>query len=373
MEIRGTARKSSRTKDLVKQLQPGEIAIINHPDLDQVAAESLIKAHVRLVVNASPSTTGRYPNQGPMLLSKAGIPILDAVGIDCFNALPETTELQIKAGRIYRQGELVGEGVILTPERIKAATEEAKKNLNHELDKFIQNTLEYALREKDLVLGELKLPPLRTTMDKKQVLVVVRGQNYREDLRIILPYIREVKPVLIGVDGGADALTEFGLKPHLIIGDMDSVSDQVLCSGAELVVHAYPDGRAPGLERIQRLNLEAVTFPAPGTSEDLALILAYEKGADLIVAVGTHSNMIDFLEKGRPGMASTFLVRLKVGSILVDARGVNKLYHSRIKGGQIFMICLAAFLPLILVLSLNKFFWDWLRLLWLKLRLLLKI
>ncbi|MBA2133801.1 putative cytokinetic ring protein SteA [Capillibacterium thermochitinicola] len=373
MEIRGTARKNSRTKDLVKKLKPGEIAVINHPDLDQVAAESLIKADVKMVINASPSITGRYPNLGPMLLVEAGIPILDAVGPDCFNALPECAEIEIKGGRIYRQAQLLGEGVLLTPERIRAAIEEAKKNLNHELDKFIQNTLEYALVEKDLLLGDLKLPPLRTSLYKKQVLVVVRGQNYREDLRTILSYVREEKPVLIGVDGGADALLEFGLKPHLIIGDMDSVSNQALRCGAELVVHAYPNGRAPGLKRIRQLDLEAVTFPAPGTSEDLALILAYEKGADLIVAVGTHSNMIDFLEKGRPGMASTFLVRLKVGSILVDARGVSKLYHSRIKGGQIFMICLAAFIPFILVLSLNKFFWDWLRLLWLKLRLLLKI
>ncbi|NLC53307.1 MAG: hypothetical protein GX770_05015 [Firmicutes bacterium] len=373
MEIRGTARKNSRTKDLVKKIKPGEIAIINHPDLDQVAAESLIKAQVRLVINASPSITGRYPNLGPTLLCKAGIPILDAVGLEFFNALPETAEVEIKDGRVYRQTQLLGEGFILTPERIEAATEEAKKNLNHELDKFIQNTLEYALVEKDLVLGGLNLPSLRTNLHRKQVLVVVRGQNYREDLKIILSYIREEKPVLIGVDGGADALIEFGLKPHLIIGDMDCVSDQALYSGAELVVHAYPDGKAPGLKRLRQLDLEAVTFPAPGTSEDLALILAYEKGADLIVAVGTHSNMIDFLEKGRPGMASTFLVRLKVGSILVDARGVSKLYHSRKSGGQIFVICLAAFIPLVLVLSLNKFFWDWLRLLWLKLRFLLKL
>ncbi|HHT48864.1 MAG TPA: hypothetical protein GXZ98_06190 [Firmicutes bacterium] len=373
MEIRGTARKDRKTKDLVKKLQPGEIAVINHPDLDQVAAESLIKAHVRCVVNASPSITGRYPNLGPELLLKAGIPLLDQVGADCFDALPEVGEVLIKAGGVYHQDQLLGTGPMLTAERIEQATAEAKKNLNQELAKFIQNTLEYALVEKDLVLGGLPLPPIRTDLEKKQVLIVVRGQNYRDDLKIIRSYIHEVKPVLIGVDGGADALREFCLQPDLIIGDMDSVSDQALLSGAELVVHAYPDGNAPGLKRLQELNLEAVTFPAPGTSEDIAMILAYEKGADLIVAVGTHSNMIDFLEKGRKGMASTFLVRLKVGSILVDARGVSKLYHRGIKGGQIFLICLAAFIPLFLVLSLNKFFWDWIRLLWLKLRFLLKI
>lgn len=373
MDIRGTARKGIKTKDLVKKLKPGEIAVINHLDLDQVAAESLIKANVKMVVNAASSISGRYPNLGPSILAKAGIPLLDRVGEAFFTNRPEVTEVEIKGERIYQDHQLLGEGVILTPEGVEQATEQAKKNLNHELDKFIQNTLEYALIEKDLVLGGLSLPPISTALAKKQVLVVVRGQNYRDDLKIILSYIREVRPVLIGVDGGADALLEFGLRPHLIIGDMDSVSDQALRSGAELIVHAYQDGHAPGLKRIQELNLRAHTFPSPGTSEDLALILAYEKGADLIVAVGTHSNMIDFLEKGRKGMASTFLVRLKVGSILVDARGVSRLYHSRVKVEQIFLICLAAFIPLILVLSSNKFLWDWLRLLWLKLRFSLKI
>ncbi|HBT16614.1 MAG TPA: hypothetical protein DEB05_06640 [Firmicutes bacterium] len=372
MEIRGIVRKDRKTKSLVAKLKQGEIAAIDHPDLDQVAADSLIKTKVRLVINASPSISGRYPNLGPKLLLKAGIPVLDQVGKDCFDTLPDNEEIEVKDERIFYNQNILGKGELLTLDSIEILTEQAKENLNVELDKFIQNTLEYAVLEKDLVLGNLSIPAIKTKMKNKQVVVVVRGQNYREDLKIIFSYIKEVKPILLGVDGGADALLEFGLRPDIIVGDMDSVSDKALCSGAELVVHAYQDGKAPGLKRINDLNLKAITFPAPGTSEDIALILAYEKGADLIVAVGTHSNMIDFLEKGRKGMASTFLVRLKVGSILVDARGVSKLYHSRIKMGQIVLICLAAFIPLILVLSLNKFTWDWLRLFWLRLRMLIK-
>jgi uncharacterized membrane-anchored protein len=161
-------------------------------------------------------------------------------------------------------------------------------------------------------------------------LVVVRGYDYREDLAVLRPYIREYRPILIGVDGGADALIEAGYRPDVIVGDMDSVSDHALRCGAEVVVHAYADGRAPGLQRVQDLGVAAVVFPAAGTSEDVALLLADEKGAELIVAVGTHATLVEFLDKGRQGMASTFLTRLRVGGKLVDAKGVSRLYRRRI-------------------------------------------
>jgi hypothetical protein len=233
------------------------------------------------VINASPSISGRYPNLGPKLLLKAGIPVLDQVGKDCFDTLPDNEEIEVKDERIFYNQNILGKGELLTLDSIEILTEQAKENLNVELDKFIQNTLEYAVLEKDLVLGNLSIPAIKTKMKNKQVVVVVRGQNYREDLKIIFSYIKEVKPILLGVDGGADALLEFGLRPDIIVGDMDSVSDKALCSGAELVVHAYQDGKAPGLKRINDLNLKAITFPAPGTSEDIALILAYENSCFL--------------------------------------------------------------------------------------------
>ena len=159
---------------------------------------------------------------------------------------------------------------------------------------------------------------------------MVRGYHYKEDLQTLRHYIREYRPVLIGVDGGADALIEAGYKPDLIVGDMDSVSDATLRCGAEIVVHAYRDGSAPGLERVRKLGVEPVVFPATGTSEDVAMLLADDKGAALIVAVGTHATLVEFLDKGRSGMASTFLTRLRVGGKLVDAKGVSRLYRSRI-------------------------------------------
>ena len=279
--------------------------------------------------------------------------------------------LEIKGNKIYKDQELVGEGKYLDLKSVNRRLKEIRSNLGSELDKFLQNTLEYAIKEKELILGSLDLPSVRTKFESRPVVIVVRGQNYREDLSTIKPYIDDVHPVLVGVDGGADALLEFGYHPDLIIGDMDSVSDQTLRCGAELVVHAYPDGRAPGLERINQLNLKAEIFPAPGTSEDIALLLAYEKGADLIVAVGTHSNMIDFLEKGRKGMGSTFLVRLKVGSILVDARGVSRIYQSRIKLRYLIQIAMAGILAIGVVFYQTQWPRDFIRAFWLQIKILL--
>jgi uncharacterized membrane-anchored protein len=146
----------------------------------------------------------------------------------------------------------------------------------------------------------------------------------------VRPYVRDFRPVLVAVDGGADALLAAGYKPDVIVGDMDSVSDEALRSGAELVVHAYEDGKAPGAERLRALGLGHHVVPAPATSEDVALLLAYEKGAELIIAVGTHFNLIEFLERNRSGMSSTFLTRLKVGEILVDAKGVSRLVSRQV-------------------------------------------
>jgi uncharacterized membrane-anchored protein len=182
---------------------------------------------------------------------------------------------------------------------------------------------------------------LRTRFEGKHALVVVRGHHHREDLATLRPYIRDFKPVMIGVDGGADALLDVGYRPDLVVGDMDSVSDKGLTCGAELVVHAYPDGRAPGLARVERLGLLSVLCPAAGTSEDLALQLADEKGATLIVAVGSHNTLSEFLDKGRSGMASTFLTRLRLDSKLVDAKGVNQLYRSRISGWAVLALLIA--------------------------------
>lgn len=344
--LAGVVRLDRRTKRLTSRLNAGDIAVIDHADLDRVSADSLVAAKVAAVVNAQPSISGRYPNLGPEVLIAAGIPLIDNVGSGIFGVLKEGTRIRIDGDTVLVQDEPVAKGTLQTAELIAEQMAEAKTGLSAQLEAFAANTMEYMRRERGLLLDGIGVPEVATSFEGRHALIVVRGYDYKEDLRALRAYIREFKPVLVGVDGGADALREVGLTPHVIVGDMDSISDATLRCGAEIIVHAYPDGRAPGLPRVQDLGITPVLFPAAGTSEDIAMLLADEKGASLIVAVGTHATLIEFLDKGRAGMASTFLTRLRLGGKLVDAKGVSRLYRSRISGGSLLLLVVAAFIAI---------------------------
>lgn len=359
IRISGVARVDKKTKHLAQRIKRGEIAVIDHQDLDSTCARMLVDRRPALVINASPSISGRYPNTGPGILLDAGIPIVDNAGTEIMSAVREGDTLRVHAGTVWRDDERVANGLWLTRDDIAAMSEAARANLSTELEKFADNTLQYIRDERFLLLDPVEVPALRTQFAGRHVLVVVRGEGYVEDLASIRSYIQDVKPVLVGVDGGADALIDAGLQPHMVVGDMDSISDEALRCGAELVVHAYGDGRAPGLRRVKDLGLDAAVFPLQGTSEDMAMLLAYENGADLIVAVGTHSHLIDFLDKGRAGMASTFLTRLKIGSKLVDAKGVSKLHRRNPKLMEIAVLVLAAMAPIAVVMCQSPVVRTW--------------
>ncbi|HVV76904.1 MAG TPA: putative cytokinetic ring protein SteA [Mycobacteriales bacterium] len=347
----GQVRLDRRTKNLSRRLRPGEIAVIDHVDLDRVGAEALVAHHVGAVINVAPSISGRYPNLGPTILIEAGVPLIDEVGPTAFSRLREGDHVRVDGDTVFDlNGLILVKGVRQTEDSVATAMTDARAGLATQLEAFASNTMEYLRRERDLLLDGIGVPDLRTSFAGRHVLVVVRGYHYREDLIALRHYVREYKPLLIGVDGGADALLEEGLRPHVIVGDMDSVSDAALQSGAEIVVHAYRDGSAPGLGRVQELGIDPVVFPAAGTSEDVALLLADEGGAALIVAVGTHATLIEFLDKGRAGMASTFLTRLRVGGKLVDAKGVSRLYRQRIPAYSLVLLVLATALAFIVAL-----------------------
>ncbi len=340
--IVATVRLDVKTKTLVKRLLPGEIAVIDHPDLDRVSADELIACKVAGVVNAAKSITGRYPNLGPGMLLDAGIPLVDDVGAEVLAKVAEGTLVRLDGDTLYADDRVIAKGALQTPHTVQAALGEAEAGVAAQIDAFAANTLEFLRREHGLLTNGIAVPDLRASMRGKHVLVVARGYRYQEDLRALRPYIREFRPVLVAVDGGAEALLDAGYRPHVIIGDMDSVSDEALGCGAELVVQAYPDGRAPGMRRVSDLGLEAAVLPAPGTSEDVALLLADALGASLIAVVGTHFTKDEFLSKGRPGMSSTFLTHLRVGDKVVNAHGVHQLYQSRISGWALLVLVLAA-------------------------------
>ena len=350
----GPGRADRRTKDLVKRLCPGDIAVIDHADIDRVAAENLIRCAPSAVINASTSFTGRYPHVGPLLIAEAGIPLIDDVGAEVLDRFSEGDELRLVGSDLWRGTELLGAGQRQHADDLARRVILARSDMGAELEAFAVNTLEWIRREARLTFEPLVLPPLRCDFRGRHALVVVRGHDYRSDLKALRAYIREFQPVLVAVDGGADALLEVGLRPDVIIGDFDSVSEEALASGADLVHHVHPDGRAPGREELLHFGVSYVEFTAEGTSEDVAMLLAAEAGAELIVAVGTHASMVEFLDKGRAGMASTFLTRLRLGPLLVDAKGVNRLYESRLRRRDLAMLIGAAFLAMLVVTIVSE-------------------
>jgi uncharacterized membrane-anchored protein len=349
--VSGVARLDRRTSRLAGRLNPGDIAIIDHVDLDRVSAEALIAARPAAVINAQPSISGRYPNLGPDVIARAGILLLDNVGSEVFGAVKEGTKIRLAGDTVYVGESAVSQGTLQTVDTVADLMAEAKAGLATQLEAFAVDTAQYMSRERELLLDGVGVPEIRTKIAGRHAVVVVRGYDHDKDLKALKHYVREYKPVLIGVDGGADALLEAGLTPHMIVGDMDAVSDAALATGAEVVVHVYPDGRAPGMARVQDLGIETVAFPSSATNEDLALLLADDKGAELIVTVGTHATLTEFLDKGRAGMASTFLTRLRIGGKLVDSRGVIRLYRNRISAAALLLLVIAALVAVVAALA----------------------
>jgi uncharacterized membrane-anchored protein len=341
VELTGTAKLDRATKHLVKRLSADDIAIIDHTDIDRVSAEELLESGVRVVVNVAPSQSGRFPNPGPLTLVRGGVRLIDVTAEDLFDKVSEGELLTVRGSGLYRNGTRLASGQVLEERELELTLAEQRSRVTEALEAFAENTMRYLREEGKLLAEGIDFPLLKTRFRERHALVVARGPGYKRDLRMVRPYIREFKPVLIAVDGGADALLEAGYKPDVIVGDMDSVSDAAVQCGAEVVVHGYREGQAPGEDRAKRLGVVYHVVRATGISEDIALLLAYEKGSELIVAVGTHFNLIEFLERNRAGMSSTFITRLKVGEILIDAKGVSRLASRQVGIWPLVLVALA--------------------------------
>ncbi len=366
--IHGTARLGRRTKHLVKRLGPGDVAVIDHLNIDRIAAEELIATGVRAVLNASESSDGRYPNTGPLMLVRAGICLVDVPGGGLFERLRDGDSVKIEDGVVRVGGQEVASGRMLGAVELERRLDDQRERVNEALADFVENTIAHVRQETDLLTGTIEFPSTRASFRDRHVLIVVRGDRHRRDLKALRAYIRDVRPLIVAVDGGADGVLEAGIKPDLILGDMDSASDEALRCGAELIVHAYPDGRAPGRERLLEMSLEHTLVPAAGTSEDVAMLMAYEKGAALIVSVGAHFNLIEFLDRKRGGMSSTFLTRLRIGEKLVDAKGVSRLYTPSSTFGPLVLFLIAFAILLTIVVITSPALNNVVQLVWLKIR-----
>jgi uncharacterized membrane-anchored protein len=369
--VRGPVRRGRKTKLLVKRLRPGEIALIDHHNLDRVSAEDLIAVGAKAVLNCRPSSSGEYPNMGPLLLVEAGIPLVDLPNDVLFDRLKDGDAVELRGGAVWAGAACVAQGALQSPDEVREATERRRREIGGALEAFAKNTVEHMVEEQDLLSGKIELPRFDTDFRDRPALIVVRGVDHQRDLQALKPYIRDVKPVLVGVDGGANAILEAGFRPDMIVGDMDSAAEATLACGAELVVHAYPDGRAPGRELLERLGLAHKVVPAPGTSQDVAMLIAGEKGAQLIVSVGSQFNLVEFLDKNRQGASSTFLTRLRLGEKIVDAKGVSRLYRPAPGIAPAAVILGVGVIALVAVVLVTPGLRDVADLLWIKLRVLL--
>jgi len=371
--VSGPARLGRRTKLLTSHLKGGDIAVVDHENLDRVSAEDLVAVGVKAVLNCKPSTSGTYPNMGPQLLVDGGVHLVDMEDDGLFDLLRNGERIVVRGGEVLRGEEVIARGSVLEPDRVREQTDQRRREIGEALERFAQNTIEHMLEERELLAGAVELPRFRTEFRDRPVLIVVRGVDHARDLRALRPYIRDQRPVLLGVDGGADAIREAGFKVDMIVGDMDSAAEATLRCGAELILHAYADGRAPGRERLDELDLTYSEVPAPGTSQDVAMLLAAEKGASLIVSVGSQANLVEFLDKNRQGASSTFLTRLRIGEILVDAKGVSRLYRPQPGVAPLLVVVMTGVLTLLAIILATPGLHDVAELLWLKVQELLGI
>jgi uncharacterized membrane-anchored protein len=326
MIIEGRIKTGKRTKDLIKYLDKKDIALLSHDDIDELAAVSIIDTGVKVVINTGESMTGRYESKGAALLLSNGVKLFDiSLPFKMFNdgdhiILKDTGDIIINNHHYY-----TNVCRIVNEDYVNKQMERSRINKSIELKAFIENTLMYAQNEKDMIVLNCRYPRINTDLENKHVLVVVRGAGCENDLAALSNYISYYKPVIIGVDGGADILLNNGYTPDILIGDMDSVSDIGIYKSKEIILHAYADGTCPCIERIDKMNVKYKILPMPGTSEDVALLLAYDLGAEQMVLLGGHTSMHDFLEKGRNGMGSTLLTRIKISHKLIDFRGFSRL------------------------------------------------
>ncbi|HJQ45469.1 MAG TPA: putative cytokinetic ring protein SteA [Amycolatopsis sp.] len=366
--ITGVARVDRRTRALLRRISPGDIVFLDQIDLDRATADALVDAEVAAVVNAAPSISGRFPNLGPEVVVGAGIPLIDSVGGEVLRRLKDGTKVRLHEGAVYLGERKIASGTEQSAESIADQMIEAKAGMSTQLEAFSANTIEFLRRERTLILDGVGVPDVRVPLRDRHVLVVAPGKDHAADLRALKKYISEHRPVLIGVDGGADTLHELGYRPDIIVGDPVAIDAETLKSGAEVVVPAQPDGHAPGIARIQDLGIGAVTFPASGNPEDLALLLADTHEASLVVTVGFQATLREFLDHGRSGSnPSTFLTRLKLGTKLVDGKAVAVLHRSRVSLAAVVLLVVAALVVVVaavLMSDVGSVYLDWLRDTW---------
>jgi len=353
--IKGIACKDKLTKHLIQRINKNQIAILKHKAIDLVAAQDLKYKKVKAIINCEPSIDRDCNLDGIKYLIDNNIRIFDVMEESFFETVQEGDVVSLYNNCIYVNNRFCAYYKEIKASDIESYNMEKNTNSMEKNRQFILNTMNYMNFELHYFTNPIELPSLSTNIKDREVLIVSRGRNYREDLKSIKKFILNKKPVIISVDGGADAVTDMGLRSNIIIGDMDSVSDNSLINCDEIIVHSYSNGYAPGLTRIKSKGLRYKLIKIKGTSEDAALFLAKLKGASTIYLIGGHNCLHEFAEKNRAGMGSTVLLRLLFGHSIIDLKGISNVTsfnNMNIKASVLFWI---AIIGAITLLSNNSF------------------
>ena len=262
--VTGVARIDRNTSRLLRRVGPGDIAVLDEMDLDRATADALVTAEVAAVVNAAPSISGRYPNQGPEILVGAGIPLFDSVGGDVFRRVKDGTKLRLHEGGVFSGDKELAQGSEQSSDSVADLMVEAKTGLVDHLEAFSGNTIEFIRRESSLLLDGVGVPDVKIAMRGRHVVVVSNGYDHAEDLKRLKPFIKEYRPILVGVDGGADALTAAGYTPDLIVGDPDGIGTETLKCGARWCCPHTPTGTRRGWSGSRTWASGRSPSPRPG-------------------------------------------------------------------------------------------------------------
>ena len=360
--VHGPARIHRRTASLLGRLSDGDVAVLDHLDMDRDTAQALVDSGVVAVVNSSPMISGRYPNLGPALLVEAGLVVVDSAGAEIFDRVEDGAVLRIDGGDVHAGEHLVAAARELTEELVRSEMDKARSGLTAQLESFTHNSTEFLRREQDLLLHGHGVPRTATDMAGRPVVVAVRSHGWEDELRGIRPYVREQRPVLIGVDRGADALASAGHRPDIIVvtgGTDDLPAAAVLRKARDVVVLVERGAPRGATEQFERLGIRPLRFETTATTEDAALLLASAREASLIVGVGMHATLDEFLDRRRSGLASTFLTRLKLGPDLVDAAALPRLYDGAVRPRHLVGALVAGVLALAAAVSVTPVGQEW--------------
>ena len=359
--VHGPARIHRRTASLLGRLHPGDVAVIDHLDMDRDTAQALIDAGVVAVVNAGPMVSGRFPNLGPERLVEAGVVVVDNAGTEIFDRLRDGAPVRIDAGVVHAGDTLVAPAREVTADIVRTEMGRARSGLTAQLESFTHHSTEFLRREQDLLLHGQGVPRTSTDMAGRPVVVVVRSHGWEEELRGIRPFVREQRPVLVGVDRGADALADAGHRPDVVVvtaGD-ELPSAAVLRKARDVVVLVERGAQRSATEQLERLGIRPLRFETTATTEDAALLLASAREASLIVGVGMHATLDEFLDRRSAGLASTFLTRLKLGPDLVDAAAVPRLYDGAVRPRHLLGALLAGLVAVAAAVSVTPVGQQW--------------